>query len=68
MRLQAADERRKTKNTDFFEMVPFFKDKLNRRERDELKRSLVPCSYKKGDIIFNYRKSLHHSNFHRFIF
>ena len=56
MRLQAADERRKTKNMDFFEMVPFFKDKLNRRERDELKRSLVPCSYKKGDIIFNYRK------------
>ena len=56
MRLQAADERRKTKNMDFFEMVPFFKDKLNRRERDELKRSLVPCSYKAGDIIFNYRK------------
>ena len=53
---------------DFFEMVPFFKDKLNRRERDELKRSLVPCSYKAGDIIFNYRKWPQFSYFHNFNF
>ena len=45
---------KKYQPVDIFETIPLFKAIDNKKDRDDLKKVLIPENYQEGDILFKY--------------